>query len=157
MRRLLLLAVLLCAPSVAHADDLFMLTPWYGCSATRCYTASGTLANNPLWGDATVYVLLECSPNCTPAPLGWQLSFFDATGQLTGTWRNSGDPRIAPPSGTTYGILTATSFPLLPDGSLDFAGSRTETVTLTTTPEPATFLLMGTGLVLILGLGRRFL
>lgn len=157
MRRLFLLAVLLCAPSVAHADDLYLFTPWYGCtSGGTCFTATGYTPLDLRQGPTALVTYLTCTPSCTPINLMWSMTFYDEHDQaLDVAWYNSGDINFAPPATASYGVLDVRYFNNFPDGTPDARQSTRETVTMHTTPEPETWVLMGTGLLLVLGLKAR--
>ena len=161
MRRLLLLALLL-LPATARADDF---PAWFGCGGVGCYR----LTLNPVGVNG---VVADISVVGTPVPYpagfveaGFIAELYNADGSLayqSGSgyyWQSQlGLSPITGPPGDE--AVTGNLFLLMghPGGGNDIpiVGFGTVPLTLvTTTPEPTSIVLMGSGLVGLLGFRRR--
>lgn len=133
MRRLALFALLL-VPSVAHADGDTPLTSFYGCGSFGCYQVQLIPYAYPdqltRWG----YVA-SCVSACTVSPgLYNRLELLDADGAaiFNRDFFSSPIPLASRPGS---GVLTVSN------------GGEIQRIPVTTTPEPFTVALLGTGLM----------
>lgn len=153
MRRLLLVAALLVLPAVAYADGL------PGTAAYPTYYVDGCTMQGAICYSATIYpanaggYILGGSVTCSaPVISCWAptLAVYDRDGNLI--WHElGGAERTAQPEGAVIGIATTNYTPEVdPQG----VWRATWPVHISTTPEPLTLVLLGTGLLALILVGR---
>lgn len=155
MRRLAVLAVLLVCPAVAQADGISPQPPptfvFRGCSNPIAGCIDGKIEpfpdRDPFSTTEWLYSWTATCANCTPETFGpVRLYLYDANADEIYRYR----------TGDFLGGRELNEVPAF--GLLEFVGPDNPgliPVAVSTTPEPGTMALLGSGLVALAGMARR--
>lgn len=161
MRRLLLAAALLVLPAVAHADGLpgTAAYPTYylsGCSNELfgCITGEVTPMSEP--GRYHAGLFNACDESAILCSLRYHVALYDANANLIYRYGNGDVPGYMKEGAVPLFGIAELSALHNPDGSAyePFGTQMYVPLAVTTTPEPLTLVLLGTGLLAVVLVGR---